>query len=55
MTKEDAIIIKENEKKRSLLTPDKAVTVTFKGTSDGEQPSLITPIKDNRRQRIVFP
>ena len=55
MTKEDAIIIKENEKKRSLLTPDKAVTVTFKGTSDGEQPSLITPIKTIEDNELSSP
>ena len=40
-TEEEAVIIKENEKRHSLLTPDKSVTVTFKSASGGEQPSSI--------------
>ena len=45
MTEEEAVVIKENEKRHSLLTPDKTVIVTFKSVSGGEQPSSIASEK----------
>lgn len=52
MTEEEAVIIKENEKRQSLLTPDKTVTVTFKATSGGEQP---TPKKTAEGDELSSP
>ncbi len=42
MTKEKAVVVEEDEKRHSLLTSDRTITVTFKSASGGEQPSSIT-------------
>jgi hypothetical protein len=42
VTKEKAVVVEEDEKRHSLLTSDRTITVTFKSTSGGEQPSSVT-------------
>ena len=41
-TEVKAIVVEEDEKRHSLLTSDRTITVTFKSAPDREQPSLIT-------------
>ena len=45
MTKEKAIIVEEDEKRHSLFTSDKTITVSFKSASGGKQPSSIASEK----------
>ena len=42
VTEQKAIVVEEDEKRHSLLTSDRTITVTFKSAPGGEQPSLIT-------------